>query len=203
MAKSKKQTAAVDLETRRKELGASSDELAAAPGGLTDLDGQKKSGFGTFVEGVVAHPEWSQWPPAKLELSDEEDARIWQKAIARATAPRKIKELQEQNQRQQVEIDQLKKGVRGPVKSAPDGLKGLGPKKNDLSRYLDSAKLTDIQRDCLSMKFEYDLSLAEIARRLHKHHSTVQYHITRATKKIEQACAHESRLKRRSIVGVE
>jgi hypothetical protein len=132
MAKSKKQTAAVDLETRRKECGASADDLAAAPAGLTDLDGQNKSGFGTFVEGVVTHPEWSQWPPAKLELSDEEDARIWQKVIARS--PRKVKERQDQIQRLQTAVDQLQRKVRGPVA-------GKKRKEAQLKAYIRAVKL--------------------------------------------------------------
>lgn len=35
----------------------------------------------------------------------------------------------------------------------------LGPKKQDLSQYLESAKLTQRQYECTSLHFEYDLSL--------------------------------------------
>ena len=83
------------------------------------------------------------------------------------------------------------------------GFEGLGQKKVDLSIYLDAAGLTDRQRDCFSMKLEYELSVAEIARRLGKHHSTVQYHLEAAGKRIEHARARESRAQKRARAGAE
>lgn len=136
----------------------------------------------------------------KLELSDEEDAQITQAAIARATAPRKIKELQDQIKELQDHAREAPTSIR---KGAPKGFERLGRKKNDLSKYLDRTKLTNIQRDCFSLKFEYALPLAEIARRLDKHHSTVQYHIARVTKKIEHNRAYEGRAKKRASAGAE
>lgn len=63
----------------------------------------------------------------------------------------------------------------------------LPPKTSDLSEYFDQAKLTDKQREAISLKFEYDLPVAEIARRLGIGRKTVDEHIEAAKKKIDVA----------------
>jgi DNA-directed RNA polymerase specialized sigma24 family protein len=71
----------------------------------------------------------------------------------------------------------------------------LPPKKTDLSRYLDGAGLTDHQRECASLRFEYGITLTEIAQRLGKHHSTIQYHLDRAKAKMSTKFQAKGRVK--------
>lgn len=99
--------------------------------------------------------------------------------------------------------DQTKKAPVSGRKRQPKGFEGLGKKRNDMSKYTDLAKLTDMQQDCFSLKFEHDLRVTEIARRLGKHHSTVQYHIIKAKEKIDQGRGNQGRAARRAITGAE
>ena len=61
----------------------------------------------------------------------------------------------------------------------------LHPKKRDLSKYLDSAKLTDRQRECISLHLEYGLKKSAIAQRLGINRKTLDEHLSAAAKKIE------------------
>jgi len=69
----------------------------------------------------------------------------------------------------------------------PKNFEGLPYKKNNLTQYLDAAKLTERQRDCFSLVFEYGVSKTETAQRLGLHHSTVQEHLNTAEQKIKMA----------------
>lgn len=76
-------------------------------------------------------------------------------------------------------------GRKQPME-APANPKKLGPKKRDLSQYLDAASaLTERQRDCLSLRLEYGLGITEIARRLGIHHATVYEHIAAGKKVLD------------------
>jgi hypothetical protein len=78
---------------------------------------------------------------------------------------------------------------RGGGKQRPDqakGFDGLGRKKQDLSRYLDAAELTEKQQSCFSLRFEYGLSQREVGRRLGLHHSVVGEYVEAANKKLER-----------------
>jgi len=81
----------------------------------------------------------------------------------------------------------------------PGKISKLGPKEMDMSRYLDSPSLTDQQRQCLSLKMEYSLGVAEIARRLSLHHSTVQEHLKAGERALQHDQSLERRKKRRAI----
>ena len=82
---------------------------------------------------------------------------------------------------------------------APKRFDGLGQKKQmDLSRYFDAADLTKRQQVCASMKYEYGLSVVEIARRLGVHHSTVQESLDAASKRLERDEKFKQALKRRA-----
>ena len=70
--------------------------------------------------------------------------------------------------------------------SAPKGFEGLNQKPTDLSHYFDSADLTERQRDCSSLKWEYGLSDRVIARRLGISHTTVQEHLIAAESKMKR-----------------
>ena len=72
--------------------------------------------------------------------------------------------------------------VKGLV---PKGFDGLGQKQTDLSQYIDASDLTDRQRDCSSMRWEYRLPLTEIARRLGRNRSTVEEHLAAARKRLQ------------------
>ena len=59
------------------------------------------------------------------------------------------------------------------------------PAKNDLSEWLDAANLTERQREVISLKFEYELGVSEIARRLGISRKTVDEHLEAAKKKVD------------------
>jgi hypothetical protein len=80
-------------------------------------------------------------------------------------------------------------------KSRLKGTDGLGPKKMDLSRYLDG--LTEKQRLASSLKYEYELGLAEIASRMEIDRKTAYEHIEAARRKMEQARSAEKSKARR------
>jgi DNA-directed RNA polymerase specialized sigma24 family protein len=70
------------------------------------------------------------------------------------------------------------------------GLEVLPQKKTNLPEIL-AARLTERQRDCISLRLEYGLTIPKIAARLGLHHSTVQHHIRRAAVKIQQTRQRE------------
>jgi DNA-binding CsgD family transcriptional regulator len=71
-------------------------------------------------------------------------------------------------------------------KSAPKTPK-LGQKKQDLSRYLDSADMTERQYECLSLRLEYGMRKSHIARRLGIDRKTLDEHIAAGERKIAHA----------------
>ncbi len=75
------------------------------------------------------------------------------------------------------------------------GFAGLGKKKHDL--HLESAKLTDRQHDCLSMKLEYELPVTQIASRLNIDRKTIDEHLKAAHKRLERDQNYQRELKRR------
>jgi len=75
----------------------------------------------------------------------------------------------------------------------------LPPKKCDLANYFDQARLTYREREVMSLHFEHEVGVAEIGRRLGRHHSTIQETIERAKLKMDNARTAESRAKRRAI----
>jgi DNA-binding CsgD family transcriptional regulator len=63
----------------------------------------------------------------------------------------------------------------------------LPPKKMDLSQYLDQARLTERQRDCISLKMEYGLTTSDIAGRLSISRKTVDEHVEAAKRNMDAA----------------
>lgn len=89
-----------------------------------------------------------------------------------------------------------------PTADAPKGFDGLGKKKHDYSEFFDTARLTNAQRDCASMKWEYGLEeVTKIAKRLRVHHSTVQEHLAAVAKKLGCNREFERALKQRVAHG--
>jgi DNA-binding CsgD family transcriptional regulator len=77
------------------------------------------------------------------------------------------------------------------VKGGP--LKGLG-RKNDLSQYSEYMhNLTEKQHQAFSLKYEYELSLTDIAIRMGIDRKTAYEHIDAAKRKIDQARSSERR----------
>jgi DNA-binding CsgD family transcriptional regulator len=74
----------------------------------------------------------------------------------------------------------------------------LPPKQQNLSRYLDAVKLTDRQRDILSLRYEYGRSIEYIARRLGLHRKTVDEHHQRGLARLEAGAAAAFRAKVRA-----
>lgn len=62
----------------------------------------------------------------------------------------------------------------------------LPPMKQDLSKYLDNSGLTDRQRECLSLRYEYGLNKSKIAKRLGLHHETVREYLSRGEVKMNR-----------------
>lgn len=75
----------------------------------------------------------------------------------------------------------------------------LPRKKRDLSRLLDSVSLTEPQRDCYSLRLEYELTISEIARRRGVDRKVVRKHIAAAKRRIDGERAHEQRARKRAI----
>ncbi len=80
-----------------------------------------------------------------------------------------------------------------------EGLEKLPPKRQDLSRYWESAGLTDRQRQCLSLRYEHELPYREIGRQLGLHHSTVYEEVQLGKLKLTRALANERRAKKRAV----
>jgi DNA-directed RNA polymerase specialized sigma24 family protein len=80
----------------------------------------------------------------------------------------------------------------------PMGFDGLGQKWMDLSRYFDAADLTERQRECASMRYEYRLSVTQIARRQGLHRKTVQESLHAGNKRLERDEKFKQALKRRA-----
>jgi DNA-directed RNA polymerase specialized sigma24 family protein len=99
---------------------------------------------------------------------------------------RRITELEKSDRKREV-----KKAGRPPIK------------RNDFSEDFDQAKLTDAQREVASFRFEYELSIAEIARRIGRHRSAVQERLDRATSKMSGTRAAQERQKRRAVHASE
>jgi len=93
-----------------------------------------------------------------------------------------------------------KKGVR--PKSIED-LGALPRKKQDLSEYIDAARLTELQLTCFSLRFERGLSIADIARLLGRDRKTIQEHIESAKKRIDVTRMKERFKKRSARSGME
>ena len=68
-------------------------------------------------------------------------------------------------------------------------------KRAELSRYLDTANLTERQYECSSLKWEYGLDVSEIARELDVTRRTVDNHIRAAQVKIDASRKYEKRRK--------
>jgi DNA-directed RNA polymerase specialized sigma24 family protein len=76
------------------------------------------------------------------------------------------------------------------VKHEPKGVEGL-VRKADLSQYMHN--LTEKQQLAFSLKFEYELGLAEIALRMGLDRKTAYEHIEAANRKLNQVHSGEKR----------
>jgi DNA-binding CsgD family transcriptional regulator len=77
----------------------------------------------------------------------------------------------------------------------------LPAKKTDLARYLDEARLTERQRECISLKLEYGLGVTAIAERLGISRKTVDEHIEAAERNLSAARDREKNSANRARSG--
>jgi DNA-binding CsgD family transcriptional regulator len=121
-------------------------------------------------------------PDEKLRLiaSEIRDLPWWMRTPGSETLIVKLQDLRDH-------LRTLPSTGTGQTTTTPLPLKALPPKQHDLSGYTAMAGLTDRQRECFSLKFEHELTVMEIARRLDIDHSTVNQHIRMATIKLENA----------------
>jgi predicted DNA-binding protein YlxM (UPF0122 family) len=71
-------------------------------------------------------------------------------------------------------------------------------KKRDLSGKFDQVNLTDRQRECVSLRFEYELSVSAIAKKLGLTRKTVDEHLQAAQLKFQQDTAKQRRDRNRA-----
>jgi DNA-binding CsgD family transcriptional regulator len=81
----------------------------------------------------------------------------------------------------------------------PDRKPKLPPKKQDLSVYFDRAPLTERQRECLSLRLEYGLTVSQIAERLGITRKVVDEHIEAATRKLDNARVNDKVRARKAV----
>jgi len=79
----------------------------------------------------------------------------------------------------------------GCTKRSFKGVEGLGQKHQDLSQYMH--KLTEKQQMAFSLKFEYELGLAQIALRMGLDRKTAYEHIEAAKRKVDHVRSAEKR----------
>jgi hypothetical protein len=97
--------------------------------------------------------------------------------VAAGTIPPRTENRQTDEPNKSKDSKRLLKGIDGLVRKA------------DLSQYMHN--LTEKQQLAFSLKFEYDLGLAEIASRMGLDRKTAYEHIEAAKRKIEQAGSNE------------
>ena len=95
----------------------------------------------------------------------------------------------------ELEKNDRKREVKKPGK--------LPVKARDFSEIFDQAKLTHQQMEVASLKYEYELPTAEIARKIGRHRSTVQERLERAMSKMKGTKAAQERQKRRAVHAKE
>ena len=105
--------------------------------------------------------------------------------------------------------------ISGATAVAPSSLAAVGgklpkeqhaplpPRVSDYSNLLDPAGLTELQRECFSLRHEYQLAVAEIARRLGRDRKTIQEHLEAANNKIKLAGNKERAGKRLARFGLD
>lgn len=79
----------------------------------------------------------------------------------------------------------LESEKRKKRKRYPKGFEKLPPKRQDSLRFFENANLTERQKQCASLRWEYGLRITDIARRLGLHRKTVQEHLARANAKMK------------------
>lgn len=86
--------------------------------------------------------------------------------------------------------------------SKPPAVEKLSAKKQDLSNYFDDAKLTERQRECISLRLEYGLSITKIAQRLRIDRKTVRTHVDAASVKMKAAISKDKLRKAKAKSGL-
>jgi|SRR5215831_506909 len=79
----------------------------------------------------------------------------------------------------------------------------LPRKQFDYSNLMNPASLTELQSECYSLRHEYQLTVAEIARRLGRDRKTIQEHIDSAEVKIKISASKERAKKHSARFGID
>jgi len=127
------------------------------------------------------------------------ECRQAEQRLTRFMRPAGFRRLLEKNAEEELDYAKAKFYVKGKARQGKSDTRALPPKGGAYSNLFDAAKLTDRQREVLSLKYEYGLSVSEIARRLGLHRKTVDEHIARAIFKLKSAKGAEYSAMRRAI----
>jgi DNA-binding CsgD family transcriptional regulator len=156
-------------------LNAGTFELLDAVYKTSYEDAQELSEKGTILwEYVKRHPDCasrSKWFEATLKLTPHLQASRFVSARGRSDAGGKRRGL---------------------------GMSSLPRRKRDFSRYLDATDMTEKQRNCASLRWEYELTTSEIARRFEIDRATVRQHIALAQRKINKSQALQKSVRSRA-----
>ena len=121
----------------------------------------------------------------------DEDFELWKHALRTIRQKRVLESLEKK-------VAALEEKL---VKPGPKGFEGLGQKIENMSSFFLDAELTDKQQEVASLRWEYGLPVVEIARRVRKHHSTVQYLLARAESRMNDARSMQKAAKQRAKSG--
>jgi len=142
--------------------------------------------------------------PLELLLEALAQSTLYAPLLASAVRKRQFerRELQRKEDIAQAEFERQLAEIRSGKKvagslSSPKFEKPLH-KLTDLSRYFDLPELTELQRKCLSLRFEYGWTQSQIARYLDKDRKTVDEHIQAGAKKLNADRFNEIARKRKA-----
>ncbi len=119
--------------------------------------------------------------------------------LARALRGSKLRKLLAKHSEEELEYIRAKVGTEPKERRSVGKKLVLPAKKRDFSNWIDNTSLTNKQRAVFSMRFEYEIPVAEIARRLGLHRKTIYEHLAVANKKIDQQRNYDLRKMRQAI----
>jgi len=165
------------------------------------------------LEAIMWSQRWERLTP-KVSVCERVKERLrlrWmQKLFAPPALPVEVTpkeppinkgKLKQSDQQEILQLENRTKPRQGKLERDTELPVERGQKQQDLSKYLDGAQLTERQRECQSLRFEYGLSVADIAKRLGVNRTTVAEHLVAANRKLEKADARNRSAKNRAKVN--
>jgi len=141
--------------------------------------------------------------PAEIEREDDGRDSL-KEALNRVLLPKRVDSLLTGTQeldRRLAKLERTSEKIAEPSSQSDkqkQRSKSLPAKEQDLSEYFDCAKLTTRQREVISLRLEYGLSVREIAKRLGRSRKTIDEHLHAAHKKIAQTTSKIRRDRKRA-----